>query len=123
MTVFSKIVRIGLASVFGCLLLILSSFDCWAQAANPMPPNECCRKNPCKRSPGQPAHSTCQIQPASPERLAPPERLEISSVVSVAVADEQGSDVPRDFAAAFTVSYVSDYSPPDLFLRNSSFLI
>ncbi len=123
MAVFGKLARIGFAGVFCCLLLFLSSCDCWAQAANPMPPSECCRQNPCKRSPGQPTHSTCQIQPTSPERVAPPERLEISPVLSIAMADKQEGDLATDFAAEFSMPYASDYSPPDLFLRNSSFLI
>ena len=123
MAVLSKLARFGFAGLFGCLLLVQSSVDCWAQAANPMPLSDCCKKNPCKRSPAQPAHSTCQIQPAGPERLAPPERVEISTVVSVAIAADEPSDASMYFAADFRAPYLSDYSPPDLFLRNASFLI
>jgi len=101
--------------------LFSSNFACWSQLLQPTSPEECCAKNGCKRMPGQPAHSSCRITPASTERIAPP----VVSAVPVPQMTRVSVDVELDLRVSHFVPVhrPADHSPPDLFLSHSSFLI
>jgi hypothetical protein len=114
----------GVSALLSVLLLLTSNFDCWAQFVTPRPESECCNKGPCKRSPGQASHSSCKDQPGNSERLAPPDTSGQSSRVAFAATHEPfDGQLPQPQAAVATAIRIFDYSPPDLFLQNSSLLI
>ena len=121
MRVLPKLSHYRSTAVLSVLLLFSSNFACWSQLLQPMSPEECCAKGACKRTPGQPPHSSCRITPASSDRVAPP--------VASAVPAPQMTHILLETASEAQVwRYVSalrsvDYSPPDLFLAHSSFLI
>jgi hypothetical protein len=71
--------------------------------------------------PGQPVHSSCQITPASTDRLAPTIATPIPAPQMVRTAVETVS-IPSYRDASLAVA-PPDYSPPPLFLVHSSFLI
>jgi len=121
MRVLPKLSYYRWTAVLSVLLLFSSNFACWSQLLQPMSPEECCAKGGCKKTPGQPAHSSCRITPASSDRVAPPVSTAVPvpqmTHISVQAAPEiQGS---RYVPALRSV----DDSPPDLFLAHSSFLI
>jgi hypothetical protein len=121
MGVLPKLSHHVFTAVLSVLLLFSSNFACWSQLLQPTTPEECCAKNGCKRMPGQPAHSSCRITPASTERLTPP----VVSPVPVPQMTRVSVDVALDPLVARFVpeNRPADHSPPDLFLSHSSLLI
>jgi hypothetical protein len=118
--VFRKVFTHGI-SALSLFLFTASNLDCLAQPSVWGQASSCCKRAPCKKSPGQPPHSSCQIQPSGPERLALPQSLDWAPP-PVAV---QRIDPPRRerVLSRSIATHVPTDSPPDLFLRNSSFLI
>jgi hypothetical protein len=121
--VFRKIVTHGI-SALSLFLFTATGLDCLAQPLGAGQASNCCKHAPCKKSPGQPPHSSCKIQPSGPEGLALSQSLDWSpeTVLPVAV---QRPDPPRSerVISRWMTKHLPTDSPPDLFLRNSSFLI
>ncbi len=123
MGVFRTLITKGLATALFLLLFAASYLECRA-AVNPMPLSACCKKGPCPDTRGHSSHSGCQMQTTSTERPALPE----PPLQSSRSAMLSGSQLPAEQAvpavrASALVLFTPDYSPPDLFLQNSSFLI
>jgi hypothetical protein len=121
--VFHKVATHGIAAL-SLFLFTASNFDCLAQPLGSAQASGCCKQAPCKKSPGQPPHSSCQVQPANPESLALPQWVGCSPDTILPVA-MQRLDPPRceRVISGPLATHVLTESPPDLFLRNSSFLI
>jgi hypothetical protein len=121
MRALSRLSYHGLMAVLSVVLLFSSSFACWSQLSQPMSPEECCAKGGCKRTPGQPAHSSCRIIPVSTDRLVPP----VSSAAPVLQMIHVLVDVENDLRVSRFVpaGRSANLSPHPLFLANSSFRI
>ena len=121
MGVLPRLSHRGLTAVLSVLLLFTGGFACWAQLLQPTSAENCCAKGGCKRTPGQPAHSSCRISPASTERLVPA----LNSVVPVPQTTHLFVDTELDLRVSRYVPVLRsvDHSPPPLFLVHSSFLI
>jgi len=120
--VFRRALTHGI-SVLSLFLLMATSWDCLAQPLALGHASNCCKHAPCKKSPGQPSHSSCQIQPTGPEALTLPQSVEWSpeTVLPVAVQRLAPPRPDRVIANSMAADLPAD-SPPDLFLHNSSFL-
>ena len=122
MGAFRTLITKGLATTLFLLLFAASYLECWA-AVNPMPLSACCKKGPCPDTRGHSPHSGCQMQNTSTERPALPEPpLQSSRAATLGESQLPAEQVPAVQASA-RVLFTTDYSPPDLFLQNSSFLI
>src|SRR5271165_108959 len=123
MTVFRTLITKGLAATLFLLLFAASYLECRA-AANPMPLSACCKKGPCPDTRGHSSHSGCQMQTTSPEHPALPEPpLQSSRTATLNVSQLPAERVAPQVHASAVLQFTPDYSPPDLFLQNSSFLI
>lgn len=97
----------AVTAVLSLLLLLGGTFVCWTS------PAECCGH--CDRMP------TCQGNPVSADRLAP----SIDSSLPVLQVARIVVDTEEDFRGSRSVSAlrIGEYSPTDIFLINSAFLI
>jgi hypothetical protein len=107
-TVFRKLTTHGIASL-SLLLFTASNFGCLAQPLGPMQVSNCCKHAPCKKSPGQTPHSSCQVQPSSPEAVALPQSLDWSPD-AIRIVDVEPLDPPRceRVASGSTATHVAN---------------
>ena len=105
-------------AVLSLILLASSNFACWSQLVHPVSPEECCAKGACNR---MPAHSSCKVTPANTDRLAPVVFPAPAIILAVGPLVSSGNRA-RIIQRATRLSYL-DYSPPELFLVHSAFLI
>ncbi|MGA7412633.1 MAG: hypothetical protein WBW33_19295 [Bryobacteraceae bacterium] len=123
MGVFRTLITKGLATALFLLLFAASYLECRA-AANPMPLSACCKKGPCPDTRGHSPHSGCQMQATSTEHPGLPEPpLDSSQITMLSESQLPAEGVVPAVQAPALVLFTPDYSPPDLFLQNSSFLI
>ena len=122
MGVFRTLITKGLATALFLLLFATSSLECWA-AANPMPLSACCKKGPCPDSRGHSQHSGCQMQTTNTERPALPEPPLQSSRSTMLSESQLPAEQAVPAVQSALLLFTPDYSPPDLFLQNSAFLI
>src|SRR5713101_6272800 len=100
-----------------------TSLDCLAQPAGSGPASTCCKHAPCKKSPGQTPHSSCQIQPSGPETLAPPQSVDWAPAPPPVAVQRLDPPIRESVIFRSMATRVPTDSPPDVFLWNSSFLI
>jgi hypothetical protein len=119
-----QIVKRSVPALLAALLLIASGLECMAQPSG-MAAMGCCKHAPCKRSPGQVPHSSCEVQPASPQNVVLPASSGLSRgpVIRAVVEIVPQAAIPPMLTFFHSRSLPPQYSPPDLFLQNSSFLI
>ena len=123
MGVFRTLITKGLATALFLSLFVASYLECRV-AVNPMPLSACCKKGPCPDTRGHSQHSGCQMQSTSTERPALPEPpLQSSRSAMLSESQLPAGQVVPPIQASALVLFTPDYSPPDLFLQNSSFLI
>jgi len=117
-------VKRGVPALLSVLLLVASGLECMAQPSG-MAAMGCCKHAPCKRSPGQLPHSSCEVQPASPQNVVLPASSDLSFGQVILAVNDKGPEVatPLTLLASPSPELPPQYSPPDLFLQNSSFLI
>ena len=119
----TQIVRRGVPALLSVLLLIASGMECVAQPSA-MVTSGCCKHAPCKLSPGQVPHSSCEVQPANHQNVALPASSGLTRQVVVAVIEKiSQAGIPSILLASHSRALRLQYSPPDLFLQNSSLLI
>ena len=111
---FTHALALGIAA----LLLCAGQAECMAKARPAMGMGGCCKHGHCKQSPGTAPHSTCETAPVSPEQAIVP-----ATVAPVAIAALE--PVAESLVALVSQPAGSTpfYSPPDLFVLNSAFLI
>lgn len=123
MGLFRTLSTKGLATALFLSLFAASYLECRA-AVNPMPLSACCKKGPCPETRGHSQHSGCQMQTTSTERPALPEPpLQASRTTMLSQSQLPAEQVVPPIQTSALVLFTPDYSPPDLFLQNSSFLI
>jgi len=122
MRVVAQIVRRGVPALLCVLLLIASGMECVAQPSG-MAASGCCKHAPCKRSPDQVPHSSCEVQPANPQNVLPASSALTKQVVVAVIEKVPQTGIPSILVAAHSRALQLHYSPPDLFLQNSSLLI
>ncbi|HLM99321.1 MAG TPA: hypothetical protein VK335_08580 [Bryobacteraceae bacterium] len=120
----AQIVSRGVPALLSALLLIASGMECVAQPSG-MAASGCCKHAPCKRSPGQVPHTSCEVRPASPQSLTLPASsgLTFRQVVVAVIEKVSLAGIPSMLMASYSRALPLQYSPPDLFLQNSSLLI
>jgi hypothetical protein len=119
----TQIARRGVPALLSVLLLIASGIECAAQPSA-MVTSGCCKHAPCKRLPGQVPHSSCEVQPANPQNVVLPAASGLTRQVVVAVIEKvPQAGIPPILMASHSRALQLHYSPPDLFLQNSSLLI
>ena len=119
----TQIVRRGVPALLSVLLLIASGMECVAQPSA-MVASGCCKHAPCKRSPGQVPHSSCEVRPANPQNVVLPASSGLTRQVVLAVIEKvPHAGIPSILMASHSRALQVCYSPPDLFLQNSSLLI
>jgi hypothetical protein len=120
----AQIFRRGVPALLSVLLLIVSGMECVAQPSG-MVASGCCKHAPCKRSPGQLPHSSCEVQPANPRNVVLPAApgLTFKQVVVAVIEKVPPAGMPSILRASHSRALPLQYSPPDLFLQNSSLLI
>jgi hypothetical protein len=119
----TQIVSRGVPVLLSVLLLIASGMECVAQPSG-MEASGCCKHAPCKRSPGQVPHSSCEVQPANPQNVVLPASSGLTKQVVVALIEKvPQAGIPSILMAFHWRALQLHYSPPDLFLQNSSLLI
>ena len=124
MGVVTQIVGRGVPALLSALLLIASGMECLAQPSG-MVASGCCKHAPCKRSPGQVPHSSCEVQPASSRNVVLPANSDLAfrSIVVAVIEKVPQAGIPSILMASHSGALQLSYSPPDLFLQNSSLLI
>lgn len=124
MRAVAQIFRRGVPALLSVLLLIASGMECVAQPSG-MVASGCCKHAPCKRSPGQVPHSSCEVQPANPQNVVLPASsgLALRQVVVAVIEKVPQAGIPSILIASHSRALQFQYSPPDLFLQNSSLLI
>lgn len=123
MSVFGTLITKAVTTALFLLLFATSNLECRA-AVNPMPLSACCKKGPCPDTRGHSQHSGCQMQTTSTERPALPESpLQSSRSTMLSESQLPAEQVVPAVHASALLLFTPDYSPPDLFLQNSSFLI
>ncbi len=123
MGVFRTLITKGLATALFLSIFAASYLACRA-AVNPMPLSACCKKGPCQDTRGHSSHSDCQMQTTSTERPALPEPpLQSSRATMLTESQFLAEQVVPTVHASALLLFTPDYSPPNLFLQNSSFLI
>ena len=118
----TQIVKRGVPALLSVLLLIASGMECVAQPLG-MAASGCCKHAPCKRSPGQVPHSSCEVQPANPQNVLPASSGLTKQVVVAVIEKVPQAGIPSILMAFHWRALQLYYSPPDLFLQNSSLLI
>ena len=119
----TQIVRRSVPALLSFLLLIASGMECMAQPSA-MVTSGCCKRAPCKRSPGQVPHSSCEVQPANPQNVVLPASSGLTRQAVVALSEKvPHAGMPSILLASHSRALQVYYSPPDLFLQNSSLLI
>jgi hypothetical protein len=120
----TQIVRRGVPALLSLLLLIASGMECVAQPSGTVA-SGCCKHAPCKRSPGQVPHSSCEVQPANPRNVVLPASsgLTFRQVVVAVFEKVPQTGMPSILMASHSRALQLHYSPPDLFLQNSALLI
>ena len=117
-TVLHRLLTHAIALLMAALLVCAGQAACMAQSSLAMGMGGCCKHGPCKQSPGTAPHSTCQTAPANPDQaVAPAVAAPVATVASERTADALVVLVREAGYAA------PQYTPPDLFILNSSFLI
>lgn len=110
-------------ALLSMMLLIASGMDCMAQPSGMMAAG-CCKHAPCKRSPGQAPHSSCEVQPANHNVVLPASCDLSRGQVTLAANGTISNAVTLPLLSGHVARGLHrQYSPPDLFLQNSSFLI
>ena len=115
--VLPKFVVRELTVVLSLLLLFSATVVCWAQLVHPMLAADCCSHGDCKK---MPPGSSCRRAPVNPVQSVP------AVVTPGPVTLAQVEFVSAEPAPPITTPYLQpfiNYSPPDLFLVHSSFLI
>ena len=106
----SKIACWALMAVFFGMVLCSGAFACST-------PHACCTKGGCKR---MPARSSCDLKPVGTDRVTVPDDTALVAPVVIALV---ALPAPRVPVRRVQVDRTIPYSPPDLFLIHSSFLI
>ena len=124
MRVVAQIARRGVPALLSVLLLIASGMECLAPPSV-MAASGCCKHAPCKRSPRQVPHSSCEFQPASSGNvgLLANSDLPLRPIVLAEFEKVPQRGIPSIVRASHSRAWQLEYSPPDLFLQNSSLLI
>ncbi len=118
MRVLPRTASHGLTAVLSLLLLFSNSIACWAQLTHPMSEEKCCAQGACKR---MPARSSCQTDAVNPEQFVPP--VVSTAQVTLVAGSMVGFDLDIPAVRIAPTPHPIEYSPPDLFLIHSSFLI
>ena len=115
--VLGQFAKHGLTVLLAAILLFAGQYECTAKSALAMGQGGCCKHGPCRQSPGTPSHSSCQTAPASAQRAIVTASAEPAAAVRIdCVVDHVA--VEREPCCS-----QAEYTPPDLFVLNSSFLI
>jgi hypothetical protein len=119
----AQIATRGVPALLSVLLLIASGMECVAKPSG-IVASRCCKHAPCKRSPGQVPHSSCEVQPANPQNVVLPASSGLTRQVLAAVIEKVSqAGIPSIRMASHSRALRLQYSSPDLFLQNSSLLI